>query len=116
MLRGVAGNPGDGVDRMAEQVAVVQARAAAERPHLLPELGLDERVDDDRRPSPRAVDRRLEVVDRLDPWMPDLLEELVGKLGLEREHEPRGCLSGRVGDDVELDRRCFVLRGAAMRG
>ena len=43
--------------------------------------------------------------------MPDLFEELVRELSLECVHEPRRCLSGRVGDDVELDRRCFLLPG-----
>ena len=72
---------------------------------------MDERVDDDGGPSPGPVDRRLEIVHCLDARMPDLFEQLVRELRLEREHEPRRCLSGRVGDDVELDRRRFLLRG-----
>ena len=35
--------------------------------------------------------------------MPDLLERKVGELRLQREHEARGGLARRVGDDVELD-------------
>ena len=35
--------------------------------------------------------------------MPDLLERLIRELRLERGHEPRGRLAGRVRDDVELD-------------
>ena len=53
--------------------------------------------------GPSRCYRQLEVVDRLDLRVPDLLERLVRELGLERCHEPRGRLAGRVRDDVELD-------------
>ena len=79
-------------------------RPAAEVPHRLAELRLDDRVDDDRRPTLRAVDDEAEVVDGLDARVPDLLEGLLGELRLERGDEPRGGLAGRVRDDVELDR------------
>ena len=95
----------DGVDRMAEQVAVVDARAAAERPHRLAQLGLHERVDDDGRPPSGAVHREREVVDGLDARVADLLELLLGELRLEREDEPDGGLAGRVRDHVQLDGR-----------
>jgi hypothetical protein len=52
--RRLAGDPGDRVDRMPEQVAVVDARALAEVAHRLAHLLVDERVDDDGRPPPRA--------------------------------------------------------------
>ena len=71
------------------------------REHLL----LDERVDHDRRTAAHAVDGDVQVLDRLDPWMPDLEELLVGELRLECMHKPRRGLSRRVGDDVQLDRR-----------
>ena len=93
----------DGVDRMTEQVAVVQAVAAAERARGFAELGVDERVDDHRRPALRAVQRQLEVVDRLDSRVADLVELLVRKLRLERVDEADRRLARRVGDDVELD-------------
>ncbi len=101
--RGHARDLRDGLDRLAEQVAVMQARTPAERPHLLAQLGLDERVDDDRGPALRALDRELEVVDALDHRMADLLECLIGELRLQRMHEPGRGLTGRIGDDVELD-------------
>jgi hypothetical protein len=49
--RGPTGDARDRVDRMAEQVAVVDAGAPAESPHGVAHLGVDERVDDDRRPA-----------------------------------------------------------------
>ena len=101
--RGDAGDPRDRVDRMAEEVAVVDARAAAEPPHLVAQPRLDERVDHHRRPAACAGDRQREILDRLDPRVPHLLERQVGELRLEREHEPRRGLARRVGDDVELD-------------
>ena len=79
-------------------------RAAAEDAHLLAQLRLHERVDDDCRPALGAFDRKLEVLHRLHARMPDLLERLLGELRLERHHEPRGRLAGRVRDDVQLDR------------
>ena len=100
---------------MSEQVAVVQLRAAAERPHRVAQLGLDERVDDDRRPSLHPVDGQPQVGDVLDARVPDLEELLVGKLRLERLHEPLRRLAGGVGDHVQLDRghRRSLLRGRA---
>ena len=83
----------------------MELRAAAEVPHRLAQLRLDDRVDDDRGPALRAVDDEAEVVHRLDARMPDLLERLLGELRLERGDEPRGGLAGRVRDDVELDGR-----------
>ena len=88
----------------------MQPRAAAERAHLLAELRLDERVDDDRGPAPCATDDVLEVADALDHRVPDLLERLVGELRLERVHEPGRGLARGIGDDVQLDRL-----GGAMR-
>ena len=89
---------------MAEQVAVVELRAAAERAHRLAQLGLDERVDDDRRAPLHPVDRELQVGDRLDARVPDLEELLVRELRLERLDEALRGLAGRVGDHVQLDR------------
>ena len=80
-------------------------RSPAQQPHLLAELGLDERVDEHRRPALRTLDGELQILDGLDPRMADLLERLVWELRLERHHEPRCGLAGRVGDDVELDGR-----------
>ena len=97
------GHARDRVDRVPEQVAVVDAGAAAEPAHLVAEAGLDERVDHHRRPSPRAGDGEREVIHRLDAWMAHLLEREIGELRLEREHEARRGLSRRVRDDVELD-------------
>ena len=93
------------VERRAEDVAVVQLRAAAEVAHRVAQLRLDDRVDDDRGPALRAVDHQAQVVDGLDPRVPDLLERLLGELGLERGDEPRRGLPGGVGDDVQLYRR-----------
>src|SRR5205823_4088066 len=91
------------VDRVAEQVAVVDARAPAEVAHRLAELLVDERVDRDRAPAAHAAHREPQVVDGLDPRVPDLLEVEVGELRLERDHEASGGLPRRVGDDVQLD-------------
>ena len=102
-MRGLAGDPRHRVDGVAEQIAVVEPRAPAKNPHLLPELGLDERVDDDRGPPLRALDREPQVVDGFDARVTDLLELLFGELSLERVHEPRRRLAGGVGDDVQLD-------------
>src|SRR5207244_11969983 len=57
--------PGDRVDRMAEDVAVVQAGRAAEHPHRLAELRLDDRVHDHGGAALRAVDGESQVVERL---------------------------------------------------
>ena len=88
---------------MPEQVAVVDAGATAQPAHLVPEAGLDERVDHDRGPSPGAGDGEREVIHRLDAWMAHLLEREMGELRLEREHEAGRRLSRRVREDVELD-------------
>ena len=101
--RGLAGDARDRVDRMAEQVAVVELRVAAERAHAVAQLRLDERVDDHRRAALHPLDRQLQVGDRLDARMPDLEELLVGELRLQRLHEPLRGLAGRVRDHVQLD-------------
>ena len=69
----------------------------------LAQLGLDEGVDDDRRPALHPVDRELQVGDRLDARMADLGELLVGELRLERLDEALSGLAGRIGDHVQLD-------------
>jgi glycyl-tRNA synthetase len=104
---GPARHAGDGVDRMSEQVAVVDARPAAETPHRVTHLQVDERVHEDGRAAAGARHGQLEVGDALDARVPDLLELLVGELCLERLHEPVGGLAGGVGDDVKLDGGMF---------
>ena len=106
------GDARDRVDRLAEQVAVVELRAPAERAHRVAQLRLHERVDDDRRPALHPVDREVEVVLRLDARMADLDELLVGELRLERLDEARRGLAGGVGDDVQLDGRVRPSGGA----
>ena len=83
---------------------VVDAGAAAELAHRVAEPGLDERVDHHRRTAAGLRDGQHEVVRRLDPRVPHDLELLAGELRLQREHEPRGSLPGRVGDHVDLER------------
>ncbi len=79
---------GNGFDRLAEQVAVVELRAPAERPHRVAELRFHKRVHDDGRPAAHPVHRELEVVLGLDPQVPLILDELLlGELRLERLHE-----------------------------
>ena len=78
----------------------METSTPAERAHLLPQFGLDERVNDNRRPPLCPLDGKSQVVDRLDPRVADLLELLVGKLSFERVHQPRRRLAGGVGDDV----------------
>src|SRR5258708_5715228 len=90
---------------MAEQVAVVEARAATEGAHLFPQLRLHKRVDDDRGPSLHPVHRKLQVIDRLDTRMADLDELLIGELRLERLDEPRGGFAGGIRHDMELNGR-----------
>ena len=102
----------DGVDRVAEQVAVVDACATTELSHRVPELGRDERVHHHRRPSSSLLHGDMEVVDVLDAGVPDLLERLIRELGLEREHEALRRLTGRVRDDVELDRHAVAVVAA----
>ena len=62
--RGHPGDAGDRVDRVPEQVAVVDAGAAAELAHRLAQAGLDERVDHHGRAAPGGRDRQLQIVDR----------------------------------------------------
>ena len=81
--RRLAGDLRDRLDRRAEDVAVVELRPAAERPHRLAELRLDDRVDDDRRPSAHTVDNEPEVGRRLDSRVADLAKLLLRELGLE---------------------------------
>ena len=102
----------DGLDRVPEDVAVVELRAPAQRAHRLAQLRLHDRVDHDRRPPPHPADRELEVVLRLDARVADLDEVLLRELGLERLDEPRRGLAGGVGDDVQLDRRVRHRRSA----
>src|SRR5207237_8366264 len=82
-LRRHARDARDGVDRLAEQVAVVELRAAAERPHGVAKLRLHERVDDDRRTTLHPIDGEVEVPLRLDTRVADLDELLVRELRLE---------------------------------
>ena len=84
----------------------MDAGATTQLAHRISQLGADERVHHDRRPAAGLLHRDAQVLDVLDPRVPDLLERLVGELGLEREHEPLRGLPRRVGDDVELDRGC----------
>jgi hypothetical protein len=90
---------------VAEDVAVVDSRAAAESSHRLAKLLLDERVDDHRRSPLRPLDGEPQVVHGLHPRVDDVLELLVGELRLERLHEPLSRRAGGVGDHVEFDRR-----------
>jgi hypothetical protein len=90
---------------MAEQVAVVELRAAAKLSHARTQLGIYEGVDDNGRPPPRPRDGEREVVDGLDPRMTDDLERRIGELRLERRDEARGGLASRVGHDVHLHER-----------
>ena len=105
---------------MAEEVAVVDARAAAELAHRLAQARLDERVDHHGRPAAGGRDGQLEIVDGFDARMPDLGEHLLRELRLEREHEPRRGLARRVRDDVQLDRglgvSSMVTRGRVSAG
>ena len=97
---------------MAEQVAVVDAGATTELSHRVPELGRDERVHHHRGPPSGLLHGDVEVVDVLDARVPDLLERLIRELGLEREHEALRRLTGRVRDDVELDRDAVAVMAA----
>jgi hypothetical protein len=94
---------------MAEQVAVVHARATAEPAHRIAHLAIDQRVHDDRRMPACRRDRALEVGDRVAARMPDLLELLLGELRLQRLHEAGRGLTRGVGDDVKLDGHVFRL-------
>ncbi len=114
-MAGLAGDPRDGVDRVTEDVAVVDARALAESAHLLTELLVDERVEDHRRPALGPVDGEAQVVHRLDPRVDDVLELLVGELGLERLDEPFCGRTRRVRDHVELNRGHPQERSAGLK-
>lgn len=94
---------------MAEEVAVVDARAAAELAHGVAHLGLDERVHHDRGTAARLLHRDQQIVDVLDTRVADLLERLVRELRLERQHQPLRRLSRRVRDDVQLDGNAIVM-------
>ena len=83
----------------------MNARAAAEASHRVAHRRLDECVDDDRRAAAGAADRELEILDRLDARVSDLLELLLRELCLERQDQPTGGLAGRVRDDMQLDVR-----------
>jgi hypothetical protein len=83
----------------------VQPRSPAQDTHLLAQLGLDKGVDDNGGPPFSPLDGKAQVVDGLDPRMPDFLELLVRELRLERVHESGRGLTGGVGDDVQLDGR-----------
>ena len=98
------GDAGDGVDRMAQQIAEMDTRPAAQPAHRVAHLLVDKRVDDDCSvASARACDGTLEVGDRLAARMPHLFELLFRKLRFERLNKPRGRLAGGVGDDVALN-------------
>ena len=101
---------------MAEQVAVVESRPAAELAHRVAQPRLDERVDHHRRPPAGLCAGDLEVLHGLAARVPDHLERLARELRLEREHEPGRSLAGRVRDDVELDRLSCVAHGAEATG
>ena len=103
-LGGRARDPRDRLHRVAQDVAVVDAGAAADLPHGLAQLGVDERVEQHRRASLGALDCEAQVVGRLGARVPDLLEILVGELRLERLDEPGRRRPGRVRDDVQLNR------------
>ncbi len=93
----------------------MNARAAAQLSHRVAQPRLDERVDHHRRPPARLLHGEVQVLGVLDPRVPDLHERLVGKLRLEREHEPCRRLPRRVGDDVQLDGRSLGLLGHGLR-
>ena len=98
--RSLPGHLRDGLDRVAEQVAVVQLRPAAECAHRLAQARLDQRVDDDRRSAAHPVDRELQVGGRLDARVAHLAKLLVRELRLERLHESLRGLTGGVGDGM----------------
>src|SRR5262249_19519907 len=93
----------DGLHRVAEDVAVVHARAAAELAHDIAKLGVDERVEQHGRAPLRPLDREPQVVGRLGARVADLLELLIRELRLERLHEPRRGRAGGIRDNVQLD-------------
>ena len=93
----------------------MELRATAEVPQSVAKLRLDDGVDNDRRTALRAVDHQAQVVHGLDPRVADLLERLLGELGLERRDEPGRGLAGGVRDDVQLHRRGGRLSHAAFR-
>ena len=93
---------------MSQQIAIVDAGASAELAHRVSEPRLDQRVDHDSRPPTCLLHGDVQVLGVLHPWMPDLLEGLIGKLRLEGEHEALRRLARRVGDDVQLDGNTVV--------
>ena len=110
------GDPRDRVDRMAEQVAVVESRPAAELAHRVPQPWLYERVDHHRWPATGLCAGDLEVLYGLAARVPDHLERLARELRFEREHEPGCSLASRVRHDVELDRLSSVAHGGRLQG
>ena len=78
--------------------------------HRIAKAGLDQRVDHDRGAAARLLHRDVEILGVLDARVPDFLERLIRELRLERQHEPLGRLSRRVGDDVKLDWMTIVVR------
>jgi len=97
----------DRLDRMSEQVAVVELRAPAESAHRVPQLRLHDRVDDDRGPPLHPVDREVEVLLRLDARVADLDELLV------RETAPRAAWTRRAAvSPVASDTTCSSTGGA----
>ena len=64
-----AGRAGDRLDRVPEQVAVVEPVALAEAAHRLAELRLDEREEDDRPPPARPGGGEVDVLARDDARM-----------------------------------------------
>ena len=73
------------------------------RAHDLPQLGLDEREEDDGTASARPRCGEMDVLDDGDARVPDDLELLAGKLRLDRLDHPGRGLPRRVRDHVQLD-------------
>ena len=96
---------GDSVRRDAT-VACVAPQPLDPRSRDQAQARLDERVDHDSRAATGRCDRHLEIVDGFDARMPDLGEQLLRELGLEREDEAGRGLPGRIRDDVKLNRDC----------
>jgi len=96
---------------VSEQVAIVEASAAAELPHRLAHRRLDQRVDHHRGSAACLGNGNVQVIDDLTPRMADDLECLLRKLRLERKDEPCGRLASGVGNDVQLDRLDGIAHG-----
>jgi hypothetical protein len=99
---------------MAQEVAVVNTRPAAELAHRIAELRSHQRVHHDGGTAACLLDGDVQVLDVLHTGVPDLLERLIGELRLECEHEALSRLTRRVRDDVELDRD--AIAGVAAHG